>query len=116
MKGLLSLTAGLASLMVPSTVTAASLSVGGEATNACFEDIALVDERTLQITYRKDKVNAGDVLASLTSQGRGIVDVRTRGSSSTTRMRAPGTVASLSARCAAAGCRLTLACADVRGR
>jgi ABC-2 type transport system ATP-binding protein len=47
-------------------------------TNACFEDIALVDERTLQITYRKDKVNAGDVLASLTSEGRGIVDVRTR--------------------------------------
>jgi ABC-2 type transport system ATP-binding protein len=46
--------------------------------NACFEDIALVDERTLQITYRKDKVNAGDVLASLTSEGRGIVDVRTR--------------------------------------
>jgi ABC-2 type transport system ATP-binding protein len=46
--------------------------------NACFEDIALVDERTLQITYRTDKVNAGDVLASLTSEGRGIVDVRTR--------------------------------------
>ena len=46
--------------------------------NACFEDIALVDERTLQITYRKDKVNAGDVLASLTSERRGIVDVRTR--------------------------------------
>ena len=47
-------------------------------TNEFFEDIALVDERTLQITYRKDKVNAGDVLASLTSEGRGIVDVRTR--------------------------------------
>jgi hypothetical protein len=28
-------------------------------TNACFEDIALIDERTLEITYRKDKVNAG---------------------------------------------------------
>ena len=47
-------------------------------TNAAFEDIALVDERTLEITYRKDKVNAGQVLASLTSEGRGIVDVRTR--------------------------------------
>jgi ABC-2 type transport system ATP-binding protein len=29
-------------------------------TNACFENISLIDERTLQITYRKDKVNAGD--------------------------------------------------------
>ncbi len=28
-------------------------------TNACFEKIALLDERTLEITYRKDKVNAG---------------------------------------------------------
>ena len=27
--------------------------------NACFENIALIDERTLEITYRKDKVNAG---------------------------------------------------------
>ena len=46
--------------------------------NDHFENIALVDERTLEITYRKDKVNAGEVLASLTSEGRGIVDVRTR--------------------------------------
>ena len=46
--------------------------------NDCFENIALLDERTLEITYRKDKVNAGDVLASLASEGRGIVDVRTR--------------------------------------
>ena len=46
--------------------------------NACFEDIALVDERTLQITYRKDKVNAGQVLASLTSEGLAIVDVSPR--------------------------------------
>jgi ABC-2 type transport system ATP-binding protein len=46
--------------------------------NDHFENIALLDERTLEIIYRKDKVNAGDVLASLTSEGRGIVDVRTR--------------------------------------
>jgi ABC-2 type transport system ATP-binding protein len=46
--------------------------------NDCFENIALLDERTLEIIYRKDKVNAGEVLASLTSEGRGIVDVRTR--------------------------------------
>jgi ABC-2 type transport system ATP-binding protein len=47
-------------------------------TNACFENIALIDERTLEITYRKDKVNAGQVLASLTSEGLAIVDVSTR--------------------------------------
>ena len=47
-------------------------------TNACFEDIALVDERTLEITFRKDKVNAGQVLTALTSDGLGIVDVTTR--------------------------------------
>ena len=47
-------------------------------TNACFEDIALVDERTLEITFRKDKVNAGQVLTALTADGLGIVDVTTR--------------------------------------
>jgi ABC-2 type transport system ATP-binding protein len=46
--------------------------------NDCFENIALLDERTLEITFRKDKVNAGEVLASLTAQGLGIVDVSTR--------------------------------------
>jgi ABC-2 type transport system ATP-binding protein len=47
-------------------------------TNPAFENIALLDERTLEITYRKDKVNAGQVLASLTSEGLSIVDVSTR--------------------------------------
>jgi len=47
-------------------------------TNACFENIALVDERTIEITYRKDKVNAGDVLAAVQQDGLAIVDVRTR--------------------------------------
>ena len=46
--------------------------------NACFENILLVDERTLEITYRKDKVNAGEVLSALAAEGLGIVDVRTR--------------------------------------
>src|SRR3954451_3830657 len=36
-------------------------------TNSAYENISLIDERTLEITYRKDKVNAGQVLASLTS-------------------------------------------------
>jgi ABC-2 type transport system ATP-binding protein len=47
-------------------------------TNACFENINLVDERTIEITYRKDKVNAGEVLAAVQRDGHGIVDVRTR--------------------------------------
>ena len=47
-------------------------------TNRCFENIALINERTLEITFRKDKVNAGQVLASLTSEGLSIVDVSTR--------------------------------------
>jgi ABC-2 type transport system ATP-binding protein len=45
---------------------------------ACFDKIELKGERTLAITYRKDKVNAGQVLAALQSDGFGIVDVSTR--------------------------------------
>ena len=52
--------------------------IGQVPTNSCFENIALVDERTLEITYRKDRVNAGQVLTALTADGHGIVDVRTR--------------------------------------
>jgi ABC-2 type transport system ATP-binding protein len=47
-------------------------------TNACFENIHLVDERTIEITYRKDKVNAGEILAAVQRDGLAIVDVRTR--------------------------------------
>jgi ABC-2 type transport system ATP-binding protein len=43
-----------------------------------FENIVLLDERRLEITYRKDKVNAGEVLGALTADGLGIVDVSTR--------------------------------------
>jgi ABC-2 type transport system ATP-binding protein len=46
--------------------------------NACFDKIELSGERTLAITYRKDRVNAGDVLAALHREGLGIVDVSTR--------------------------------------
>ena len=46
--------------------------------NDSFDNIVLVDERTLEITYRKDKVNAGQVLGALTADGLGIVDVSTR--------------------------------------
>ena len=44
----------------------------------CFENIKLLDERTLEITYRKDRVNAGQVLAAVQEDGFGIVDVTTR--------------------------------------
>ena len=47
-------------------------------TNPAFENIALIDERTLEITFRKDKVNAGQVLAALAADGLAIVDVTTR--------------------------------------
>jgi ABC-2 type transport system ATP-binding protein len=52
--------------------------IGTVPANACFENIALLDERTLEITNRKDRVNAGEVLSALTADGLGIVDVRTR--------------------------------------
>jgi len=38
----------------------------------------MIGERTLAITYRKDRVNAGEVLAALQKDGLGIVDVSTR--------------------------------------
>ncbi|MEZ0496264.1 ABC transporter ATP-binding protein [Sphingomonas sp. IW22] len=46
--------------------------------NACFEKVEVLDERTLAITYRKDRANAGEVLAAITRDGFGIVDVTTR--------------------------------------
>ncbi len=47
-------------------------------TAPCFDNIALIDPRTLEITYRKDRVNAGQVLATLAAEGLAIVDVSTR--------------------------------------
>ena len=44
----------------------------------CFDRVELTGPRTLEITYRKDRVNAGDVLAALQREGLGIVDVSTR--------------------------------------
>jgi ABC-2 type transport system ATP-binding protein len=46
--------------------------------NTCFEKIEQKGERTLVITYRKDRVNAGEVLGALQREGLGIVDVSTR--------------------------------------
>ena len=47
-------------------------------TAPCFEKIVLKGERTLEITYSKDRVNAGEVLAAVQGAGFGIVDVSTR--------------------------------------
>jgi len=44
----------------------------------CFEKVTLVGNRTVLITYSKDKVNAGEVLAALQAEGLGIVDVSTQ--------------------------------------
>jgi ABC-2 type transport system ATP-binding protein len=44
----------------------------------CFDKIELSGDRTLAITYRKDRVNAGEVLSALQRAGLGIVDVSTR--------------------------------------
>jgi ABC-2 type transport system ATP-binding protein len=45
---------------------------------SCFDRIERIDERTLEIGYRKDRVNAGEVLAAVQRDGFNIVDVRTR--------------------------------------
>ena len=46
--------------------------------NACFQKIVLKGARTLEITYAKDRVNAGEVLGAVQAAGFGIVDVSTR--------------------------------------
>ena len=43
-----------------------------------FDRIELTGPRTIEIIYRKDQVNAGEVLAALQAEGLGIVDVSTR--------------------------------------
>jgi len=45
---------------------------------SCFQKIELKRGRTLVITYSKDKVNAGEVLAAVQADGFGIVDVSTK--------------------------------------
>ncbi|RYY33626.1 MAG: ABC transporter ATP-binding protein, partial [Sphingomonadales bacterium] len=46
--------------------------------NGCFQKIEAKGERTLVITYRKDRANAGEVLGAVQAAGFGIVDVSTR--------------------------------------
>ncbi len=44
----------------------------------CFEKTEIKGDRVIAITYQKDKVNAGEVLAALGAAGLGVVDVSTR--------------------------------------
>ena len=46
--------------------------------HASFGKIVLKGGRTLEITYAKDRVNAGQVLAAVQADGYGIVDVSTK--------------------------------------
>lgn len=43
-----------------------------------FEKVEAHGERVLEITYRKDRANAGEVLAAVQAQGLGIIDVSTK--------------------------------------
>lgn len=43
----------------------------------CFEKVERSGERALRITYRKDRANAGQVLAAVQASGFGIIDVVT---------------------------------------
>jgi ABC-2 type transport system ATP-binding protein len=52
--------------------------VGEVPHGAPFHKIALKGDRVLSITYQKDRVNAGQVLAAVQAAGLGIVDVSTR--------------------------------------
>ncbi|MFK3889473.1 ABC transporter ATP-binding protein [Sphingomonas sp. NPDC079357] len=46
--------------------------------NECFGKVALKGTRTLEVTYAKDRVNAGEVLGAIQRDGYGIVDVSTK--------------------------------------
>ncbi len=43
-----------------------------------FEKAEKISDRTVEITYNKDRMNAGDVLAAVQGMGLGIIDVTTK--------------------------------------
>ncbi|MEW6575485.1 ABC transporter ATP-binding protein [Sphingorhabdus buctiana] len=47
-------------------------------THDAFEKAELVADRTVEITYNKDRMNAGEVLAAVQGLGLGIIDVTTK--------------------------------------
>ncbi len=52
--------------------------IGKAPDTAAFEKVEILDPTTLSITYRKDKVNAGEVLRALGEAGHNIIDVSTK--------------------------------------
>ena len=52
--------------------------VATEPTHDAFEKAELVADRTVEITYNKDRMNAGEVLAAVQGLGLGIIDVTTK--------------------------------------
>jgi ABC-2 type transport system ATP-binding protein len=52
--------------------------IGTAPEHGSFQKIELKGDRVLEITYRKDQVNAGQVLAAVQADGFGIVDVSTK--------------------------------------
>jgi ABC-2 type transport system ATP-binding protein len=46
--------------------------------HASFEKVEMIAERTVAITYNKDRMNAGEVMAVVQAMGLGIVDVTTK--------------------------------------
>ena len=52
--------------------------IAGVPEHPTFEKVEAIGSRVLEITYRKDRVNAGEVLAAVQADGFGIVDVSTR--------------------------------------
>jgi ABC-2 type transport system ATP-binding protein len=52
--------------------------IDAELTHNAFEKTEIIAERTLEIAYNKDRVNAGEVLSIVQGMGFGIVDVTTK--------------------------------------
>ena len=52
--------------------------VSAAPSHAAFQKTELVSERVVEITYNKDRMNAGEVLAVVQGMGLGIVDVTTK--------------------------------------
>ncbi|MGH8338054.1 MAG: ABC transporter ATP-binding protein, partial [Gammaproteobacteria bacterium] len=47
-------------------------------THQAFEKSELIADRTVEITYNKDRMNAGEVLTAMQGLGLGIIDVTTK--------------------------------------
>ena len=50
----------------------------GTPPHAAFEKSELIADRTVEITYNKDRMNAGEVLTAMQGLGLGIIDVTTK--------------------------------------